>query len=402
MDDIQRVATWLSEAKSAVAFTGAGISTESGIPDFRSPGGVWSRTQPVYFEDFLASEPARQEYWRQKSETHTEFMHSQPNAGHAALAGWEAEGRIRAVITQNIDGLHQIAGSRHVVELHGTARYVACLDCGARFEADPMVKQFRENGLPPACPKCGGITKHATISFGQQLDTDILEQATELTQQADLFLAMGSSLVVHPAAGLPPLAKRNGARLVIINRDATEQDQLADVVIHASIGETLSAIAGAMRQVRFRSNGESDTRRFGQALANAVPGGTTVALIGTLGAGKTRLVQSVAEALGVPNDTVISPTFVLCQEYAGRLKLYHMDAYRLKDDDEFLQLGPDEYFESDGITMIEWADRVDACLPEDHLEIRIDPLDDSTREITISAIGEGFDAVLASLRKAVM
>jgi NAD-dependent deacetylase len=242
MNEHERIAAWLNEARSAVAFTGAGISTESGIPDFRSPGGIWSKSKPVYYDDFLASAEARYEYWRQKAVSHRDFATSQPNAGHRNLAKWQQAGRLKAVITQNIDGLHQDAGSQDVVELHGTARYIACQDCRKRFDADPLVQQFLETDQVPACPACGGIMKHATISFGQMLDPEVLERATELSGQADLFFAMGSSLVVQPAAALPALAKRNGARLVIINRDPTDQDGLADVVIHASIGETLTAI----------------------------------------------------------------------------------------------------------------------------------------------------------------
>jgi len=153
-----------------------------------------------------------------------------------------------------------------------------------------------------------------------------------------------------------------------------------------------------MRQFRFLSQSEDDTRRFGRALADSLSGGTTVALIGTLGAGKTRLVQAVASGLGVPADCVISPTFVLCQEYPGRLTLYHMDTYRLKDEDEFLQLGPEEYFESDGVTMIEWADRVEACLPEEYLEVRIEPAGDSAREILMTAVGARLDTVVDAIR----
>lgn len=242
MNQYEIIAHWLDEATSAVAFTGAGISTESGIPDFRSPGGIWAQSQPVYYEDFLARAEARYEYWRQKAVSHQDFVTSQPNAGHQVLGKWENEGRLRAVITQNIDGLHQDAGSQDVIELHGTARYVGCLECGRRYDADPLVRQFLEADAVPACPECDGVVKHATISFGQSLDSDVLARATELSGEADLFFAMGSSLVVHPAAGLPPVAKRNGARLVIINRDPTDQDVLADIVIHASIGETLTAI----------------------------------------------------------------------------------------------------------------------------------------------------------------
>jgi len=239
---LERITEWLAGASTTVAFTGAGISTESGIPDFRSPGGVWATNRPVYFDEFLASAAARHEYWRQKLLTHQDFARAEPNPGHRVLARWEQLGKLAAVVTQNIDGLHQVAGSRRVVELHGTARLVGCLACGARFDAETMLQRFIETEVPPDCPECGGLTKHATVSFGQTLPPEILEEALNLSRQADLFLAMGSSLVVHPAASLPALARQAGARLVIINRDPTPLDDLADEVISASIGETLVAI----------------------------------------------------------------------------------------------------------------------------------------------------------------
>ena len=242
MNEYEKAAAWLGASKSAVVFTGAGISTESGIPDFRSPGGIWATSQPVYFDDFLASAQSRYEYWRQKAVSHKDFSGSQPNAGHRVLARWQEAGLLKSVITQNIDGLHQEAGSGDVIELHGTARYVACLECGERHPADRWVKQFLDTDQVPDCPNCGGIMKHATISFGQALDPDVLERATEISARADVFFALGSSLVVHPAAGLPQLAKRNGAKLIIINRTPTDQDGLADIVLHESIGETLTEI----------------------------------------------------------------------------------------------------------------------------------------------------------------
>lgn len=246
----ETIAQWLTEAHSAVAFSGAGISTESGIPDFRSPGGVWARTQPVYFDDFLRCEESRQEYWRQKSETHPEFLNASPNIAHLALARWEQTGLLRGVITQNIDGLHQVAGSRNILELHGTAREVSCLDCKARYDADPMVTRFNQTGEVPRCSKCGGITKHATISFGQALAPEVLQEAVAWSREADFYIAMGSSLVVNPAAGLPEIAKKNGARLVIINRDPTPLDSLADLVIRTSIGEAFEKIEKALSSIR--------------------------------------------------------------------------------------------------------------------------------------------------------
>lgn len=239
----EQLAEWLLAAKSVVAFTGAGISTESGIPDFRSPGGIWSQAQPVYFEDFLASEESRYEYWRQKSVSHRDFSGAVPNKAHRALADWEKRGLLRGVITQNIDGLHQDAGSQSVLELHGTARDVACLGCEWREPAGKWVEHFERDDRVPDCPACGGVIKHATVSFGQSLPEDVLRTATNWSRESDMFLAMGSSLVVEPAASLPRIAREQGGRLVIINRDATPLDALAELVIHESLGDTLSAVS---------------------------------------------------------------------------------------------------------------------------------------------------------------
>jgi NAD-dependent deacetylase len=230
-----------------VVFTGAGMSTESGIPDFRSPGGVWSRYQPVYFQEFLASAQARFEYWRQKAEAAADFIQAKPNAGHDVIARWEEAGRIVAVITQNIDGLHQDAGNRKVLELHGTARWVDCLDCGQRYEPVPLLEKFRAEQKVPPCAACGGRLKSATVSFGQSLPPEVLDESHELSAASDVFLAIGSSLVVYPAAGLPDVARRSGAHLVIINRDPTDFDEAADVVIREPIGATLAQIDAALR-----------------------------------------------------------------------------------------------------------------------------------------------------------
>ena len=240
MNTPHQAAEWLSRAQKAVLFTGAGMSTESGIPDFRSPGGIWATSQPVYFDDFVASEQARYEYWRQKSQAHRDFSGSEPNQGHEVIGQWEKKGIIHRVITQNIDGLHQMAGCQDVVELHGTARQVRCLDCGYSEEAGRPVSEFLETDEVPRCPRCQGITKHATISFGQQLDATVLQTACRLAEETDLLLVMGSSLVVEPAASLPTIAQRHGARVVIINRDATDKDHVADLLLRGEIGETLA------------------------------------------------------------------------------------------------------------------------------------------------------------------
>lgn len=257
---IAAVAAWLADCRHGVAFTGAGISTESGIPDFRSPGGIWTRFRTVYFQEFVASADARHEYWRQKAAGQLDFDHAKPNVGHQTLASWEQSGRIAAVITQNIDGLHAAAGSRRVLELHGTARSVSCLDCRARYDAAEMVRQFQQTERVPNCPACGsGLMKHATVSFGQQLPPDVLQEAFALSRQAELFLAIGSSLVVEPAASLPRAAKESGAKLVIINRDPTPLDAIADLVLHEPIGNTLAAIDAELiccdKQNRQREDG---------------------------------------------------------------------------------------------------------------------------------------------------
>lgn len=241
-EQIVRVAGWLRDAQSVVAFTGAGVSTESGIPDFRSPGGVWAKSQPVYFDDFLRRPQARYEYWRQKAEAHADFWKAKPNITHTALANWESAGTLRGVITQNIDGLHQLAGSQSVLELHGTAREVMCLDCGKRVDADTLVREFLETDTVPICVECGGKMKHATISFGQSLSPDVLYESARWARDADVFLAMGSSLVVEPAASLPRLAKEHGAKLIILNRDATPLDAIADVTLSGALGETMERL----------------------------------------------------------------------------------------------------------------------------------------------------------------
>lgn len=248
MDPLSQIAQWLAESERAVAFTGAGISTESGIPDFRSPNGIWAQSQPVQYQDFLSSPDARYEYWRQKSISHADFEKAKPNAAHNLLAAWESDGRLRGLITQNIDGLHQLAGSKQVWELHGSARQVGCLNCEQRWEADPWVRKFLEEDQVPSCPECGGVLKHATISFGQSLPSQVLFDASHASRQADLFLALGSSLVVYPAAGLPESARRNGARLVIINRMETPLDSLADVVLRTELGPTLTEIDRRLRE----------------------------------------------------------------------------------------------------------------------------------------------------------
>ncbi|MFZ5783797.1 MAG: SIR2 family NAD-dependent protein deacylase [Pseudomonadota bacterium] len=246
MDDIDRLKDAIGSARRIVAFTGAGISTESGIPDFRSPGGIWSRYKPIYFDEFMASEEMRREAWRRKFATDETMLQAEPNAGHRALARLVEQGRMSAVITQNIDGLHQRSGvpDSKVIELHGNATYATCLDCGHRHELEPIREAFLGAGRLPLCVKCDGIVKTATISFGQAMPEIPMARAQEETLACDLFIVLGSSLVVYPAAGFPLMAKRKGATLVIVNRDPTDQDDEADLVIHGEIGSTMSKAVG--------------------------------------------------------------------------------------------------------------------------------------------------------------
>jgi NAD-dependent deacetylase len=233
----------IADAKIIVPFTGAGISTECGIPDFRSPGGIWTKMRPIEFGEFLASQEMRNESWRRRFAMDEQFGGAKPGRGHRALAALYRAGKVPAVVTQNIDNLHQASGFApdHVVELHGNTTFATCLDCAKRYEL-PWVQQrmAAANGCAPDCPGCGGFIKTATVSFGQSMPDEPMRQAQELAESCDLFIAIGSSLVVWPAAGFPLLAKRNGARLVIINRDPTEFDDIADLVVHHDIGDVLA------------------------------------------------------------------------------------------------------------------------------------------------------------------
>ncbi|HOB73784.1 MAG TPA: Sir2 family NAD-dependent protein deacetylase [Phycisphaerae bacterium] len=248
-DPITWIAGHLINARQAVAFTGAGISTESGIPDFRSPGGVWTRYQPVYYDEFLDDHEARVRYWRMKRAGYADFAHALPNVGHRLLAQWEAAGRLKGVITQNIDGLHRDAGSRNVLELHGTQRLVECISCEHREDASRHFEISPESDEVPRCPNCRDWLKPAVVMFGQPMPEDVLQEAWRLAGEADLFLAIGSSLVVEPAASLPVEAKRCGSALVIINRDPTPLDRIADVVLRRPIGESLVTIDEEMCRI---------------------------------------------------------------------------------------------------------------------------------------------------------
>src|SRR5882762_9519470 len=242
---VELLGDMIAEASTIAPFTGAGISTECGIPDFRSPGGLWTKNRPIPFDEFVASQEMRDEAWRRRFAMENEFARAKPGRGHLALASLYRAGKAPAVVTQNIDNLHQASGiaPEHVIELHGNNSYALCLDCAARYELAWVKARFTSaGGRAPDCPDCGGYIKTATVSFGQAMPERAMRRAEELTLDCDLFLAVGSSLVVWPAAGFPLMAKRNGARLVIINREATEFDAIADLVVPEDIGTVLAPL----------------------------------------------------------------------------------------------------------------------------------------------------------------
>jgi NAD-dependent deacetylase len=241
---ILKLAGMVREARAIAGFTGAGISTESGVPDFRSPGSPWMRNKPIPFDVFASDPQARIEAWRRKFTMDDLYRDARPGIGHRWLAALAGSGRMPGLITQNIDGLHQASGipAEQIIELHGNGTYAACLSCGERHELDWIRSRFEAEGVPPPCRTCGGILKSATISFGQAMPAEAMRKAHSLCLACDLFLVIGSSLVVYPAAALPLIAKRNGARLVIINREPTDLDREADLVVNAEIGLALQSI----------------------------------------------------------------------------------------------------------------------------------------------------------------
>lgn len=241
-DAIQSLTDLLLASQNTVFFTGAGISTESGIPDFRSPGtGLWNKMKPIEFQDFVNSAESRRESWERKFASDV-MTRAEPNAGHLAIHRWFALGHAGGVITQNVDNLHQQSGleDHQVVELHGNATYASCLSCGARYGLESIRAEFEQRGEVAPCPTCGGLIKTATISFGQSMPEAEMAKAQQFTEGCDLMIVLGSSLTVYPAAGFPQYAKQLGASLVIINREPTDQDGIADLVIHESIGEVMS------------------------------------------------------------------------------------------------------------------------------------------------------------------
>jgi NAD-dependent deacetylase len=238
----QDLSQYIDEANNIVIFTGAGISTESGIPDFRGPQGVWKTNTPIYFQDFIGSEEVRKDSWKRKFSGQDIIKKAKPNIGHLAVAEVINKHESAYLITQNVDNLHQDAGvpDDKITEIHGNAHYASCLDCGIRYELNSIKKAFLENETVPYCDSCGGIIKTATISFGQPMPEEGMQIAQRKTLGCDLFITIGTSLVVYPAAGFPKLAKEIGAKLIIINNEPTDFDPIADLVIHEQIGKVFS------------------------------------------------------------------------------------------------------------------------------------------------------------------
>lgn len=234
----------IREADDITILTGAGISTESGIPDFRSPNGIWSKMEPIQFGDFVRSEKSRLEDWRRRFKMNEDFSAAQPNEGHKAIVRLAREGRLRRVITQNIDGLHQKSGLPEdlIIEIHGNSTYATCLDCDEHHDLAYARQKIAQTGSAPTCRTCGGLVKAAVVSFGQAMPQDKMQRAIEDAGRCDLFIVIGSSLLVYPVASLPEIASRSGAGLIIINRDPTPYDQMADLVLHEEIGSLMTGL----------------------------------------------------------------------------------------------------------------------------------------------------------------
>lgn len=242
MRELTRFAELVRAAQRGVAFTGAGISTESGIPDFRGPQGVWNTETPVYYQEFMADRDARVRAWERGARMFRRCADARPNDGHLVIAELERRGHITTVITQNIDGIHHDAGSSSVIELHGTNRRSACQHCGKDWPTSAIVERVERGDASPECDACGGPIKTSTVSFGQGMPENEMRLAMEAALHADLFVSIGSSLVVEPAASFPRFAKQAGATLVIVNSQATPLDDVADLVIRMPIGDTMRAL----------------------------------------------------------------------------------------------------------------------------------------------------------------
>ena len=251
MDQIDSASEMVVQSKKLVVFTGAGISTESGISDFRSPGGIWDRFDPgeLNYQSFMASEAGREKYWQFSKALWPEIANAKPNPGHYAIAELHRLGKLDCVITQNIDSLHQKSGvpEEKVLELHGTLKWVSCLECGQRYPREQIQTRLSSGIKVPRCDSCGGIMKPATISFGQPMPVQETREAEARAAACDLFLVAGSSLVVYPAAQMPLIAKDSGARLIIINLTPTPHDRYADIAIHDKTGPALSQIVDQVK-----------------------------------------------------------------------------------------------------------------------------------------------------------
>ncbi|MFC1816389.1 NAD-dependent deacetylase [Thermodesulfobacteriota bacterium] len=248
---IELIAQKILEGGRNIVFTGAGISTESGIPDFRSKGGLWDRFRPVYFDEFMSSKESRIEYWRRNSELYPDMINANPNPGHISIFQLYEMGLIAAVITQNIDGLHQKSGlpDDNVIELHGNARRVRCMGCGKISSLHQAQERVQSGDLAPEC-ECGGYLKPDTISFGQAMPVDEVEKATLLSQTCNFFLVVGSTLLVQPAALMPQHAKQNGAFLSILNLSETPFDSVCDVLIQGKAGNVLVEIVSEVKKLQ--------------------------------------------------------------------------------------------------------------------------------------------------------
>ena len=242
-DGTAALARLLGAASAVTVFTGAGISTECGVPDYRSPGSPWRVHAPIGFADYLADPAMRAEAWRRKFAMDDLYAGARPGRGHRAVARWAASGLVRAIVTQNIDGLHGAAAGPgdDIVELHGNGSFARCLGCGARHDLAPIRARFEIGGLLPEC-RCGGVVKSASVAFGQALDPSDLRRAVDASLGCDLFMVLGSTLLVRPAARFPDLARRNGARIAVVNREPTPLDGEADLVIRGDIGDVLDPL----------------------------------------------------------------------------------------------------------------------------------------------------------------
>ena len=240
---MEELKQWMEDSAYTVVFTGAGISTDSGIPDFRSPGGLWSRLAPIDFRDFMASDEMRVETWRRKVLLDQEIGKPLPNSAHYAISQLVNIGQVNKIITQNIDNLHQNSGlsEDQVIELHGNGTFAKCLSCDKKYQIDLVKEQFKKDNLAPVCT-CGGYIKSATVSFGQSMPPEAMQAAEEVSLACELFIAVGSSLKVFPAAGFPLLARENGAKFVIINREPTDLDGYADLILNDEISEVFGSL----------------------------------------------------------------------------------------------------------------------------------------------------------------